>query len=186
MKNNRWILAVVAALIVIGGFWLYMRNRRAPSFVDLIQEYPSAQKRSNMDVDKAFRLETVTINGQAMKVIFAHPTSRIIWKVRMPDDAWLKTSLALKPMAWTTDSDGVLFRIGVSDGKKYDELLNQHVDPVRHPGDRRWVPITLDLSAYGGQTVDVIFNTGTGPPKTKSTPNNDWAVWGAPEISVRR
>ncbi len=186
MKNNRWILAVVFALIVIGGFWLWMRNRSGPRFVDLVQEYPNAEKRSNRGVDKAFAVEDVTINGQTMKAIYAHPTSRITWKLNMPDDAWLRTSIALKPDAWPLDGDGVLFRIGVSDGKKYDELLNQHVDPARQPGDRRWIPITLDLSAYGGQTVWVIFNTGIGPPKTKSTPNNDWAVWGAPQIAVRQ
>ncbi len=176
----------MAAVIVIGGFWLWRRGSRGPELVDLVQEFPTAAKRTNMPPDKAFKVEEVTIDGQTLRAIFAHPTSRIIWKIRVPDDGWLRTSLALKPEAWQREGDGVLFRVGISDGRKYDELLNQHVDPIRTPADRRWIPVTLDLAAYGGQTVEVIFNTNVGPPRSTSSATNDWSVWGAPQIFVRR
>ena len=41
--------------------------------------------------------------------------------------------------------------------------MNQHVDPVNNPSDRRWVPVDVDLSAYAGQAVELIFNTNTSP-----------------------
>ena len=58
----------------------------------------------------------------------------------------------------------MLFRFGVSDGRTYDELLKQHVDPLHNTNDRRWIPVTIDLSAYAGQQVDIIFNTNSSLP----------------------
>ena len=95
----------------------------------------------------------------------------------------MRTSLALRPAAWELFGDGVLFRIGVSDGRVYEELLNQLVDPIGTPEDRRWLPVVVDLSGYGGVEVDVIFNTNPGLPGVMDF-SNDWAVWGEPEIYV--
>jgi hypothetical protein len=43
----------------------------------------------------------------------------------------------------------------------------------------------VDLSTYGGEEVDLIFNIYGSPPGGKGDTNNDHAVWGAPEIVVR-
>ena len=68
------------------------------------------------------------------------------------------------------EGDGVLFRIGISDGKgKYEEFLKQHVNPQRRPEDRRWIPVDLDLSAYANQKVEVIFNTNASLPGRKAS-----------------
>lgn len=186
MKNSRWLLAVVIALVVLVGFWWFRRGKEGPSAIDLVRQFPTAKKSAVGPQDRAFALIDVTIDGETLHGIFAHPPSRIIWKIVVPHDAWLKTSLALKPEAWQLQGDGVLFRIGVSDGKKYDELLTQVVNPIGVPGDRRWVPVTLDLSTYAGETVDLIFNTNAGAPGTKFNTRNDWAVWGAPQVFVRQ
>ena len=43
----------------------------------------------------------------------------------------------------------------------------------------------VDLSAYGGEEVDLIFNTYASPPGKGSDQRNDLALWGAPEIVIR-
>ncbi len=43
----------------------------------------------------------------------------------------------------------------------------------------------VDLSAYAGEEVDLIFNTYAQPPGQRGDIRNDLAVWGAPEIVVR-
>ena len=77
----------------------------------------------------------VTIDGQAKRSILARPAARIIYTVTVPADAWLETSFALTPEVWSKPTDGAQFRIGVSEGRTYDELLRQIVVPAR--GDTR-------------------------------------------------
>jgi hypothetical protein len=128
----------------------------------------------------------VTIDRVSQRGIFMHPTSRLIFKVTVPQNALLRTSMALMPEIWDEDgADGVLFRFGVSDGRKYDELLNQIVNPHTVLEDRRWVPVAIDLSAYGGQQVDLIFNTNSSAPRRPANSSYDWAVWGDPRVTIR-
>ena len=57
--------------------------------------------------------------------------TRITWHAQVPDDGWLSVNVALKPEAWTQEGDGVLFFVGVSDGRAYEQLFSQHVQSVR-------------------------------------------------------
>ena len=61
---------------------------------------------------------------------------------------------------------GAQFRIGVAEGRTYEEILKQYVNPKR--GDRRWFSARLDLAAYEGRQVKLIFNTDPGPEDRKS------------------
>lgn len=167
------------------GFWLVRRSREPEAVVDLIQQFPTAEKRSVLPEAQAYKLIDVTIGGETKKAIFMHPTSRMIFRLTVPRDAWLRTSIALQPEAWTKPGDGVLFRVGVSDGRTYEELLNQHINPYGNEADRRWFPIKLDLSTYAEQQVELIFNTNTSLPRQGDDNRNDWSVWGAPEIYIQ-
>jgi hypothetical protein len=91
----------------------------------------------------------------------------------------------VKEEAWDKPGDGVLFRFGVSDGRQYDELLNQHVDPANNQADRQWIKQEIDLSAYAGQQMDLIFNTQDSLPRRPPNPAHDFALWGEPAIVVK-
>ena len=45
--------------------------------------------------------------------------------------------------------------------------------------------VMVDLSAYGGEQIDLIFNTYASMPDKPSDQRNDMPLWGAPEIIVR-
>ena len=111
--------------------------------------------------------------------------SRLTFKSRIPDDGWLRVSVALKQEAWTQEGDGVRFMALVSDGRASDELFVQDVNPFVNATDRKWIPVMVDLSTYAGEEVDVILNTYGSPPGKGADLRNDLAVWGAPEIVVR-
>lgn len=152
--------------------------------IDLIDRFPTAEKRSNAEPkEAAFELGTVTIDGQEKRTILARPFARLIYDIEVPPDAWFEVSFALKPEVWDLPGDGAQFRVGVSDGDRYEELLRQYVNPKR--GDRRWFSARLDLSAYEGRTVKLIMNTDPGPPGTGNA-TNDLAVWGDPRVYSRR
>jgi hypothetical protein len=184
--KNRIVLAVVVLAVVGAAYWYFGSRRAESTAVALLERYGEAEKRSNIAVEQAFALVDVTIDGESRRSIFMHPTSRLTFKaITVPRDAWLRVWVALRPDVWERkEGDGVLFRIGVSDGRTYDELVRQHVDPQSNANDRRWVPLTVDLSAYGGLTVDLVFNTNSSLPGRGDNPANDWAVWGAPEVYV--
>ena len=59
------------------------------------------------------------------------------------------------------------------------------MNPYENEPERKWIPVTVDLSAYAGEQMQVIFNTRDSPPKIEPDSRNDLPVWGAPEIVSR-
>jgi hypothetical protein len=59
------------------------------------------------------------------------------------------------------------------------------VNPFGNKGDRRWIPVMLDLSSFTGEEVELIFNAYNSPEGKGSDPRGDHALWGAPEVVVR-
>ncbi len=181
MKNRAVLTAVVLLVLIVMGVWLFKRGNRGAA-IDLIAMFESAQKRP---AGGTFEIVDADLNGETKRAIFTAPASRIIWKIRIPDDGWLMVALGLKPESWEKEGDGVLFRIGVSDGRVFEDIVTHHIDPFHNKGDRRWVPVAVDLSAYAGEEVDVIFNTNVSVPGKPDDGRGDTALFGTPEIVIR-
>ncbi len=185
MKQYRWLIIGVVVGIGALAAYLVLGHRHDKVAVNLIDAFPNALKKSVVQPpDQAFSIIDATIGHDAKRAIFTPGAGRITWHVTIPDNGWLTVSLALKEEAWTQAGDGVNFRIGVSDGHTYDPLLAVLIDPFDNASDRRWNNVTLDLSPYAGETVDVIFNTDAGTPGHNDV-RNDLALWGEPRIVVR-
>ena len=189
MKRSYIIVAVVL-VVAAAAIYLYTTNRGVRVVDDLVVMFPDearVEKRSALARELAYRAGPETINGETKPAIYMHPNSRLTFrKVTIPDSGHLRVSLGVKEDAWDkAGGDGVLFRFGVSDGRQYDELLNQHVDPANNPADRQWIAQDIDLSAYAGQQVDLIFNTQDSLPRRPPNPANDFAVWGEPALVVK-
>jgi len=181
MKTNRAVLtAIVVVIVAVAGWWMF--HRGSAERIDLLTMYDNATKKGGQ-----FSLVDATLEGDAKKAILAPPNGRIIFHVRVPDDGWLKVSLGLKPEAWTTPGDGVYFYAGVSDGRAFEKLFDQTVNPYANKAERKWIPVSVDLSSYGGQEVDVVLNTLASNPVGGGQPDDrgDLPLWGAPEL-VRR
>ena len=185
MKGNRVALVVgVAVVLLLGGWWLSRRGNGADS-VDLVETLGTATK---APAGAPIEAADATINGETLRAISAAPPTRITWKLTIPDNAWLRVSMGTKEESWTQEGNGTYFLVGVSDLKRFDELFTEHVNPFGNPGDRKWIPVWVDLSAYAGEEVEVIFNTRSGPPEpavAADDARHDTALWGAPAIVVR-
>jgi hypothetical protein len=184
MKANRSLIIVIGVVVVlILGWWLVRRSGGGEA-IDLLTRFDAAERRPAPQV---FTIEDVTINGETKKSIAVAPSvgTRMKYRIRIPDDGWLRVNLGLKPEAWQQEGDGVRFMVLVSDGRASDELFTQDVNPFGTPTDRKWIPVMVDLSSYAGEEVEVIFNTYASGPRKQSDLRNDLAVWGAPEIVVR-
>ena len=184
MKGNRAIVTAVVVVLVLGlGYYLLRRSGSAGA-IDLLARFDQATK---APASGSFPVVDATLGNETKKAIAppGGPGTRITWKIRVPDDGWLRVNLGLKPEAWQKPGDGVLFMVLVSDGKASDQLFTQHVDPFNNAADRRWIPVMVDLSAYGGEEVNLMFNTYASPPKVPGNMDNDMPLWGAPEIVIR-
>jgi hypothetical protein len=184
MKGNRAVVIAVVVVLVLGLGWYLLRRSGSAGAVDLLARFDQATK---APAAGAFPVADVTLGSETKRAIAppGGPGTRLIWKVRVPDDGWLRVNLGLKPEAWQKPGDGVLFMVLVSDGKASDQLFTQHVDPFNNAADRRWIPVTVDLSAYGGEQVDLIFNTYASLPTVPGNTDNDLPLWGTPEIIIR-
>jgi hypothetical protein len=117
--------------------------------------------------------------------------SRITWSLRLPAravlHAWLAAETDCPARAARTG-----FRVGISDGRVYEDLLVKPVTAVE-PHALHWEPVTIDLRAYGGFkwslfyhpsriTWRIAFNTaplGNVSPDCLPRP-----FWGAPAVTV--
>lgn len=185
MKGNRSLFVAVGVVaVLILGWWLFGRSGGSGA-IELIDRFGSADKKP--PTPGLFTVEDVTIKGETKKAIAVAPSvgTRLTFKTRIPDDGWLRVSVALKEEAWTQEGDGVRFMGLVSDGRQSNELFVQDVNPFVNQTDRKWIPLMLDLAAYAGEEVDIMFNTYASTPGKGADVRNDLAVWGAPEIVVR-
>ena len=182
MKGNRIvIMAIVVIVLLAGAWWLFSRGRSAPG-LDLTTMLEAAEKRPD---GNGFSVIEADLNGETKRAIAVPIESRLTFKVQVPDNGWLRVSVGTRPESWTQDGNGSLFFVGVSDGRTFDELFTQHVNPFGNPGDRKWIPVWVDLSAYAGEEVSLVFNTRTSPAKQEPDPRHDAPLWGAPEIIIR-
>jgi len=177
MKSNRAVLTAVVLLIVIAaGWWLFHRGSAAK--VDLLEQYQQAKKQGG-----DYSLTDATLAGETKRAILAPPNGRLTFHVRIPDDGWLRVSLGMKPESWDKDGNGVLFFAGVSDGRSFEKLFEQVLNPHANTSERRWIPVAVDLSAYAGEEMDIILNTRASPANVPEDTRNDLPLWGAPVIS---
>jgi hypothetical protein len=184
MKGSARVVLAIAALVAVVALWLIVKPGGERVGVDLIDAFPTAKDKR--PTPENFEVINATINGETHRAIHPKDPSRIIWSVTVPENAWLYVDIGLLEQAWAMEGDGVLFMVGVSDGKTFDDVLSLVVNPFGNPNDRKWQPLKIDLSAYAGKTVDLIFNTRSSPPEPpRDDRNGDLAVWGDPRIVTR-
>lgn len=186
MLNNKKAVAALAGLALVAAlaaFWA-LREDSVPVGIDLLGLLPDAQKQTNWTGggDSPFTVSNVTLAGETHQGIFAPPHSRVRWKVEVPRRGVLEFFYGVREDGWTGEGNGVQFRVGVSDGRTYEEYFREVVNPIGRERDRRWLSATIDLSAYEGQFVELNFNTDPGPPTDAGDARNDFALWGAPRI----
>jgi hypothetical protein len=183
--KRTWLIVLVAAVVGVAGYLWLRQDGAGDGSLDLVEAFRAAEKRTPMDPALAFSMDPQTIQGVTKPAVYAHPPSRITYHdVKVPPRARLELFLALKEDAWSKETDGVYFRVGVAHRDTYKDLVTRNIDPFRVAGDRGWVPISIDLSEYAGETIKVIFNTHESLPGVVPNGMYDFAVFGAPRVVV--
>jgi hypothetical protein len=85
-------------------------------------------------------------------------------------------SYALDPDVFDkTSSDGVEFIVELKDPSgRITKQFSRYIDPKHNAQERRWMDGQIDLGAYRGQSVELLFTTTPGP---RGNTDYDWAAW---------
>ena len=116
------------------------------------------------------------LNSDHRPVLQMHPPSSVLYTVEVPPQARLYAAAALSPEVWLPErGDGVLFIVRVVVDGVEETIYYQEIDPKNRPEDRRWHDFDVDLSAYAGQTITLLF-------MTYPLDTNEWdqAAWAMP------
>lgn len=150
---------------------------------DFIDHLPEARRTSPAPEGEAIEARAWLIGDTSRRILYQHPAfagaSRIAYTVHVGRGAVLAFDVALAPECWLLPGDGVAFAVYVTSERGAQQVFSTYIDPKHNEADRRWHPHTVDLSAYAGQTVTLIFETSTGPAGDY---RYDWAGWGQPRL----
>jgi hypothetical protein len=126
------------------------------------------------------RIFWLTVMGKPALVVSA-PT-RIDYPISVPVNAeTFSISVGMQPGTWTKKgSDGVNFTVGIlsEDGDKTQ--FSRVLDPLHHPEDRQWYPVSIDLAPYRGETIHLLLVTD---PRENPV-GDEGAAWGNPGLDT--
>jgi len=153
----------------------YMSSSRPRTYFDFIDKLDHAQ----IDSDgEGFVYPAVFIyENNPLKVLFAHPRSKITYHLDLIDNTSLVFTPLLDPTVWAFGrGDGVNFLVNLKDDKgKVYLLYSEYIDPKNLTADRHLTEEKIDLSKWSGQNVEISFITTAGP---NDNDKYDWAAWG--------
>lgn len=150
------------------------------NFVDHLEE---ADKETLGASEGLIEVITQTINYDTRTILFQHPSSRVTYSVTLPTRASIQFGLGTSQEVWSAEnSDGVEYTLYVrslEDPLTLHKVYQRKIDPMNNPDDRRWFDERIDLSSFGGQEVEIIFEAMPGPAENFDF---DWGGWGNPVL----
>jgi hypothetical protein len=159
--------------------------------IDLLHELPQAERHAvPSTIDEAVRADSMVIGpGEPRRpVLITEAPARVIWSLRLPRQGRLRTSLALVPDARGAIGPGVTVRIGISDGRLYEQLTRFAV-AAPASGVVTWQPLEVDLSGYAGWQWSLFYRPSEILWRlafsVDATPGGTLA-WAAPVIEGRK
>jgi|GEM_PF-1284930 len=181
---------VVLPLAAVELTWLYDlvsadRLARMQIAYDFIDQWETARQDHPQSEGETIALRDWTIENETRRVLYQHPAfsgaSHLTYSVHLEQGAKLAFAVAMAPESWTQPGDGATFAIYLQTNQDTEQLFSTYIDPKHNEQDRRWHSQVVDLNAYAGQTVTLIFETGIGPGGDFQY---DWAGWGEPQLLI--
>jgi len=152
-----------------------------PVVYNFIDQFPTTQTK-NLQFGEVYT-DTLTINYEQRNIIFQHPTSRLLYSLDLPMQSSLSFGFGMSPEIWSANKgDGMEFNVYLSrqdEPNKLYWIFQKYIDPKNNPNDQRWFDENLDLSEFGGQQVEIIFETRAGP---NGNADFDWGGWSWPVL----
>jgi hypothetical protein len=125
-------------------------------------------------------VDVLAADGESRPVLLQSPPSRVTFQVRLPKQAVLHFGLSAGSAACSPkQGQAVEQSIYV---RRVDELSRIyrvfHANPGHgdDPGKPHWIDHAIDLTDFGGQEVEVIFETVEGLPEEAACGSGGWIM----------
>lgn len=164
-----YLVGVGVGVAILSVWWVAARAPRVA--VDLIAMRPAGGQ-----------VEELSIDGVTQKALSIGEPGQMAWTVTVPSGGWLRANLGVRQEAWSHEGTTLVFVVSVEQDGVNSELLRTPIDPFANAPDRQWVPVLLDLSAWAGQTVDLILAAHRA--QTDANVSLSAALWGTPAVVV--
>jgi radical SAM superfamily enzyme YgiQ (UPF0313 family) len=106
----------------------------------------------------------VRIGGEDRMCILMHPPSSAAYTLEIKPGARLRFGLAFSSDVWDQPGEGATFEVRLKTRLHRERaLFSEYIDPKHRPAERRWLDREIDLSAFGGKTVELTLATSTPP-----------------------
>ena len=135
-------------------------------------------------VKAEFHVDEHTFGTDTRATLVVPPDSRAIWQMVLPRRATLNTSIGI---TGASESDAATFRIGISDQRVYEPLVERTITVRDCAGG--WVPLSADLSRYAGWQWSLFYRPNgrewrviMAVSRVGGTP--DKAFWSSPGIDT--
>jgi hypothetical protein len=116
--------------------------------------------------ENLIEIRTFTISGETKAVLYEHPPyERLPFRTTItPASREFAFSVAMQPAVYDGSmplcGDGVEFRLEIRDSAGRIRLCTTVISiPNTISAERRWIPGSVDLREYMGQTVELLFTT---------------------------
>lgn len=122
--------------------------------IDLLNDLSRAERRAPPPSDRSIRADFVHVRSDVAPALLMTAPARVLYPVRMPARARFVADVGLvDPVPETA---GVVVRVGLSDGRRYEEVFRAVLDHASH-GRTPWAQVAIDLSAYSGWQFSVFY-----------------------------
>jgi radical SAM superfamily enzyme YgiQ (UPF0313 family) len=106
----------------------------------------------------------VRIEGEDRMCILMHPPGKAVYRVNVRPRSRLSFGMAFSADVWDKPGGGAFFEISVKRKLRRELVIfSEYVDPKNNLDHRRWLDRELDLTMFGGKTVELTLSTRTGP-----------------------
>lgn len=181
MSWFRWFVVGLLAGVTALALMVWRGGSAARELVNFTAQLDTATVRRPRDA--VFSVTDVTIAGESRRAIVMAEASRLAWDLAPLEGQTLEVEAGLREDGWTSGTNAVLFRVGLSYDGQYEDLVARVVNPAVSADDRHWVPLRVDLSPYAGRSISLIFNTAAAPGVGAGHVHH--AAWGAPRVVQR-
>jgi tetratricopeptide (TPR) repeat protein len=152
-----------------------------PIAYDFLQQISQARIVASDPVN--VQIVTKTIDYDPRPALFQRTAGQVTYSLTLPLQSSLRFGLGVDPAVWSSRQgngvDSCVYVRPLEQPHAVHQVFHRYLDPKNNPDERHWFDEVIDLGSFGGQAVEITFESLPGP-------NGDaqlaWIAWSSPVL----